>query len=85
MSTHFPVEGTVDVIHAFCDSDWGGDELDRRSVMGGVTMVGGCRLHSHSRGGVTPALSSAEGEIMSGSELLKEAFGTQTILEFIGF
>ena len=48
-------------------------------------MVGGCRLHSHFRGGATPALSSAEGEIMSGSELLKEALGTQTILEFVGF
>ena len=53
--------------------------------MGGVIMVGGCRLHSHSRGGATQALSSAEGEIMSASELLKEALGVQFILEFIGF
>ena len=42
-------------------------------------------MHSHSRGGATQALSSAEGEIMSASELLKEALGVQFILEFIGF
>ena len=85
MCTYFQTDGDVDCIHAYCDSDWGGDGMDRKSVMGGGILVGGCRLHSHSRGGQSQALSSAEGEIMASSELLKEALGIQFILEFIGF
>ena len=85
MCTYYPADGEVDGIHAYFDSDWGGDDLDRKSVMGGAIVVGKCRLHSHSRGGATQVLSSAEGEIASGSELLKEAIGAQHILEFIGF
>ena len=36
-------------------------------------MVGGCRLHSHSRTTGQHALNSGESEIMSMSEVLKEA------------
>ena len=84
LCTFFPAEPAINCIDAFLDSDWGGDDLDRKSVMGGVIMVGDCRIHSHSRGGATQALSSAEGEIMSASELLKEALGVQHVLEFDG-
>ena len=47
-------------------------------------MVGGCRLHSHSRKTGQHALSSAESEIMSMSEVLKEAKLMQYNLEFRG-
>ena len=47
-------------------------------------MVGGCRLHSHSRTTGQHALSSGESEIMSMSEVLKEAKLIQYNLEFCG-
>ena len=47
-------------------------------------MVGGCRLHSHSRTTGQHALSSGESEIMSMSEVLKEAKLMQYNLEFCG-
>ena len=42
-------------------------------------------MHAHSRAGSLHALSSGESEIMSSSELLKEAKGLQHLLEFVGF
>ena len=53
--------------------DWACDDLDRKSSSGEYLMVGGCRLHSHSRTTGQHALSSGESEIMSMSEVLKEA------------
>ena len=47
-------------------------------------VFGGCRLHSHSRTTGQQALNSGENEIMSMSELLKEAKLTQYNLEFCG-
>ena len=51
-------------------------------------MVGGCRLHSHSRTTGQHALSSGESEIMSMSmsmsEVLKEAKLMQHNIEFCG-
>ena len=47
-------------------------------------MVGGCRLHSHSTTTGQHALSNGESEIMSMSEVLKEAKLMQYSLEFCG-
>ena len=49
-----------------------------------LLVVGGCRLHSHSRTTAQHALSSGESEIMSMSEVLKEAKLMQYNLEFCG-
>ena len=75
-------EGRPDIIEAFLDGDWACDDLDRKSASGGYLMVGGCRLHSHSRTTGQHALSSGESEIMSMSEVLKEAKLMQYNLEF---
>ena len=48
-------------------------------------MVGGCRLHSLSRTTGQHALSSGESEIMSMSEVLKEAKLMQYNIEFCGW
>ena len=79
-----PKAGKSDVIEAFLDGDWACDDLDRKSVSGGYLMVGGCRLHSHSRTAGQHALSSGESEIMSMSEVLNEAKLMQYNLEFCG-
>ena len=68
-----PRAGKPDTIEAFLDGDWACDDLDRKSASGGYLMFGGCRLHSHSRTTEQHALSSGESEIMSMSEVLKEA------------
>ena len=47
-------------------------------------MIGGARLHSHSRTTAQHALSSGESEVMALSELLKEAKLMQYNLEFVG-
>ena len=57
---------------------------DKKSVSGGHVMVGGCRLHNHSRTTGQYAFGSGESEIMRVSELLKEAKVTQHNLEFCG-
>ena len=72
-------------IEAFLDGDSGlAMTLGRKSASGGHLMVGGCRLHSHSRTTGQHALSSDESEIMSKSEVLKEAKLMQYNLEFCG-
>ena len=76
--------GKPDIIEAFLDGDWACDDLNRKSASGGYLMVGGCQLHSHSRTTGQHALSSGESEIMSVSEVLKEAKLMQYNLEFCG-
>ena len=79
-----PMASRLDTIEAFPYGDWACDDLDRKSASGGYLMVGGCRLHSHSRTTGQHALSSGESEIMSMSEVLKEAKLMQYNLEFCG-
>ena len=84
LATFMPRASKPDTIEAFLDGDWACDELDRKSASGGYLMVGGCRLHSHSRTTGQHALSSGESEIMSMSEVLKEAKLMQYNIEFCG-
>ena len=84
LATFMPKAGKPDIIEAFLDGDWACDDLDRKSTSGGYLMVGGCRLHSHNRTTGQHALSNGESEIMSMSEVLKEAKLMQYNLEFCG-
>ena len=52
LATFYPAAGEVRSIEGYLDSDWAGDPLDRKSTAGGAIMLGGCRVHSHSRGTV---------------------------------
>ena len=84
LATFMPKADMSDIIEAFLDGDWACDDLDRKSASGGYLMVGGCRLHSHSRTTEQHAFSSGESEIMKMSELLKETKMMQYNLEFCG-
>ena len=77
-----PRASKPDTIEAFLDGDWACDVLDRKSASGGYLMVGGRRPHSLSRTTGQHALSSGESEIISRSEVLKEAKLMQHNLEF---
>ena len=49
-----------------------------------MIMAEGMRLHAHSRGQASVALSSCEAEVMAASEGIKEALLLQEVLMFVG-
>ena len=51
-------------LHCYCDSDWAGNEEDRKSTSGEILFLGGTAVecNSHTQPG-TPATSSGEAEI----------------------
>ena len=53
-------------------------------MSGAVIMAEGMRLHAHSRGQSSVALSSCEAEVMAASEGIKEALLLQEVLMFVG-
>ena len=60
------------------------DQVTRKSTSGAVVMAEGMRLHAHSRGQASEALSSCEAEVMAASEGIKEALLLQEVLMFVG-
>ena len=75
-------EQLVKRLEACRDSDWASDQVTRKSTSGAVFMAEGMRLHAHSRGQASVALSSCEAEVMAASEGIKEAL--QEVLMFAG-
>ena len=87
MSTVFEVrdnndkkEQLVKKLEVYTDSDWASDQTTRKSTSGAVIMAEGMRLHAHSRGQASVALSSCEAEVMAASEGIKEALLLQEVL-----
>ena len=68
----------------YTDSDWASDQVTRKSTSGAVIMAESMRLHAHSRGQASVALSSCEAEVMAASEGIKEALLLQEVLMFVG-
>ena len=66
------------------DSDWASGQVKRKSASGAVIMAEGMRLHAHSRGQASVALSSCEAEMMAASEDIKVALLFQGVLMFAG-
>ena len=67
MSTVFEVrddndtrEELVKKLEVHTDSDWASEQTTRKSTSGAVIMAEGMRLHAHSRGQASVALSSCE-------------------------
>ena len=71
-------------LEVYTDSDWASDQVTRKSTSGVVIMAEGMRLHAHSRGQASVALSSSEAEVMAASEGIKEALLLQEVLMFVG-
>ena len=66
-------EQLIKRLEVYADSDWASDQVTRRSTSGALIMAEGMRLHAHSRGQASVALSSCEAEVMAASEGIKEA------------
>ena len=75
---------TVKRLEVYTDSVWASDQVTRKSTSGAVIMAEGMRLHAHSRGQASVALSSCEAEVMAASEGIKEALLLQKVLMFVG-
>ena len=91
MSTVFEVrddndrrEQLVKRLEVHTDSDRASEHTKRKSTSGAVIIEEGMRLHAHSRGQASVALSSFEAEVMAASEGIKEALLLQEVLMFAG-
>ena len=84
MTTRTERGQTVKRLEVYTDSDWASDQVTRKSTSGAVIMAEGMRLHAHSRGQASVALSSCEAEVMAASEGIKEALLLQEVLMFVG-
>jgi transposase InsO family protein len=71
-------------LQGYCDSDWGADRDDRRSVTGYVFMLGGGAVSWQSKKQHTVALSSVEAEYMASTQATKEALWWRTFLIELG-
>ena len=77
-------EQLVKKLEVFTDSDWASDQTKRKSTSGAVIMAERTRLHAHSRGQASVALSSCEAEVIAASEGIKEASLQQEVSMFAG-
>ena len=77
-------EQLVKRLEVYTDSDWACDQTSRKSTSGAVIMEEDMRLHAHSRGKASVALSSCEAEVMAASEGIKEALLLQEVMMFAG-
>ena len=77
-------EQLVKQLEVYTDSDWASDQTTRKSKIGAVIMAEGMRLHAHTRGQASVALSSSEAEVMAASEGIKEALLLQEVLMCAG-
>ena len=76
--------GTEEDLIGHCDSDWGGDEIERRSTTGYVFTLNGGAVAWASRLQKTTALSVAEAEYMSLAEALTECLWIRPFLVSLG-
>jgi hypothetical protein len=71
-------------IRGYCDSDWGSNPDDRRSITGYVFLVAGGAVSWQAKKQPTVALSSVEAEYMASTQATKEALWWRTFLHELG-
>lgn len=70
-------------LEVFCDSDWAGDKMDRRSFSGYVILLAGAAVSWSSKKQRTTALSTVEAEYISMCHAAKEVLWFRNFLEEI--
>lgn len=68
----------------YCDSDWGADKNDRKSITGYVFMLAGAAITWKSKKQQTVALSSTEAEYMALGDAVKEVLWLTQLLKHVG-
>lgn len=74
-------ESDSDVLEAFCDADYAGDEETRRSTTGYVILFGNGPVAWCSRRQPIVALSSTEAEYIAAAECCKEVLYLKSLIE----
>ena len=69
----------------YSDSDWAGCKRSRRSMSGGMTVVGGAVIKSWSNRQATVALSSGEAEFYSAGKAAAELIGVKSVMRDMGW
>lgn len=72
------------VLSGYCDSDWGSDLNNRRSITGYVFTLAGGAISWQSKKQPTVALSSVEAEYMASTQATKEALWWRAFLKELG-
>ena len=70
---------------SYCDSDWGSDIDDRRSISGYVFLLSGGAVSWKTKKQPTVAQSSVEAEYMAANQAAREALWFRTLLNELGY
>ena len=73
-----------DVLHGYCDSDWGSNTDERRSTTGYIFFLNGNAISWNSKRQKTVAASTAEAEYMSLFEASRELIWLEYLLSDLG-
>ena len=68
-------------VGGYCDADWGGEKIDRKSLTGYCTFINDNLISWATKKQQTVALSSAEAEYMGISEVAKEVMWLRILLK----
>ncbi|XP_047149354.1 secreted RxLR effector protein 161-like [Vigna umbellata] len=79
---HFPrkVDSTCDILKAWCDADWSGDQVNRKSTFGYLFKLMGASISWCSKKQNVVALSSCEAEYISTAETACQCAWLEAIL-----
>ena len=69
----------------YSDSDWAGCKSNRRSMSGGMTVVGGTVIKSWSNRQATVTLLSGEAEFHSAGKAAAELIGSKSMMRDMGW
>jgi hypothetical protein len=75
-----PHQGGAVILHGYCDADYGGDLIDRKSTTGYCTFLNNNLITWASKKQQTVALSSCESEYMAITEVAKEIMWMRILL-----
>ena len=75
----------VDSFDVYCDTDFAGCAVTRRSTSGGCVMIGGCMVKHWSKTQSTIALSSGEAELSGVGSGMAQAIGIQSLAADMGW
>ena len=76
--------GTGFRVFGYCDSDWGSNADDRRSITGYIFLAAGGAISWQAKKQPTVALSTVEAEYMAATQATKEALWFRSLLTQIG-